>query len=121
MLALFSGFASLIQTFAPLFDSRVWSYAQLLLAGAILAPGKRTITSVLGIVGLGHEKHFQNYHRVLNRARWSGRTASPLTAWRSDCKAITDDGVTAYWRACESIDAFVSVWQNAIVRNWMAF
>src|SRR3982751_870887 len=78
MLALFSGFASLIQTFAPLFDSRVWSYAQLLLAGAILAPGKRTITSVLGIVGLGHEKHFQNYHRVLNRARWSGRTASRI-------------------------------------------
>src|SRR3982750_2498974 len=78
MLALFSGFASLIQTFAPLFDSRVWSYAQLLLAGAMLAPGKRTITSVLCIVGLGHEKHFQNYHRVLNRARWSGRTASRI-------------------------------------------
>lgn len=39
--------------------------------GAILAPGKRTMTSVLRIMGLGQEKHFQNYHRVLNRATWS--------------------------------------------------
>src|SRR5437763_2257447 len=76
MLLLSSSFASLIEIFAPLFDSRVWSYAQLLLVGAVLAPGKRTVSSVLRIVGLGSGKHFQNYHRVLNRARWSGRAAS---------------------------------------------
>jgi DDE superfamily endonuclease len=73
-----SGFVSLLQSFAPLFDSRVWSYAQLLLVGAILAPGKRTVTSVLRIVGRGNERHFQNYHRVLNRARWNSRTASQI-------------------------------------------
>src|SRR3954464_1666570 len=78
MLLLSSSFASLIEIFAPLFDSRVWSYAQLLLVGAVLAPGKRTVSSVLRIVGLGSEKHFQNYHRVLNRARWSGRAASQI-------------------------------------------
>jgi DDE superfamily endonuclease len=78
MLWLSSGFVSLIQSFAPLFDSRVWSCAQLLLIGAILAPGKRTVTSVLRIVGLGKERHFQNYHRVLNRARWSSREASRI-------------------------------------------
>lgn len=39
---------------------------------SILAPGKRTVTSALQIVGLSQEKHFQNYHRVLNRAVWSG-------------------------------------------------
>jgi DDE superfamily endonuclease len=49
-----------------------------LLLGAILAPGKRTVTAVLHIVGLGNEKHFQNYHRVLNRARWNSRTASQI-------------------------------------------
>jgi DDE superfamily endonuclease len=49
-----------------------------LLLGAILAPGQRTITSVLRIVGLGSEQHFQNYHRVLNRARWSSRAASRI-------------------------------------------
>src|ERR687886_59018 len=78
MLLLSSGFASLLQSFAPLFDSRVWSYAQLLLVGAILAPGKRTVSSVLRIVGLGGEQHFQNYHRVLNRARWDSRAASRI-------------------------------------------
>src|SRR4051812_17673567 len=78
MLLLSSGFVSLLQSFAPLFDSRVWSYAQLLLVGAILAPGKRTVTAVLRIVGRGSEKHFQNYHRVLNRARWNSRTASRI-------------------------------------------
>src|SRR5262249_27844249 len=46
--------------------------------GAILAPGKRTVTACLRIMGLSQEKHFQNYHRVLNRARWSALAASHL-------------------------------------------
>jgi hypothetical protein len=49
-----------------------------LLLGAILAPGKRTVTAVLHIVGLGNEKHFHHYHRVLNRARWSSRAANQV-------------------------------------------
>jgi hypothetical protein len=78
MLSLPSGFASVILAFAPLFRRSVWSAAHLLLLGAILAPGKRTVTSVLRIVGLGSEKRFQNYHRVLNRVRWSSRAASHI-------------------------------------------
>jgi DDE superfamily endonuclease len=73
-----SGFASVILAFAPLFRHSVWSTARLLLLGAILAPGKRTVTAVLQIVGLGSEKHFQNYHRVLNRVHWSSRAASRI-------------------------------------------
>jgi DDE superfamily endonuclease len=46
--------------------------------GAMLAPGKRTVTSCLRILGLSREHHFVNYHRVLNRARWSGREASRI-------------------------------------------
>jgi DDE superfamily endonuclease len=49
-----------------------------LLLGAILAPGQRTVCSVLRVVGLGFETHFQNYHRVLNRVHWSSRTASQI-------------------------------------------
>ena len=78
MLLFSPGFVSLFQSFAPLFDSRVWNCAQLLLFGAMLAPGKRTVTAVLRIVGRGNEQHFQNYHRVLNRARWSSRAASRI-------------------------------------------
>ena len=78
MLPLSSGFASVILAFAPLFRHSVWASARLLLWGAILAPGKRTVTSVLRIAGLGSEPHVQNYHRVLNRARWSSRAASRI-------------------------------------------
>jgi DDE superfamily endonuclease len=71
-------FTSVLSVFASLFSPRVWLHAQVLLLGAILAPGKRTVTSCLRIVGWGGKPHFVNYHRVLNRARWSGRAASRL-------------------------------------------
>ena len=44
----------------------------------MLAPGKRTVTSCLRSLGLSRERHFVNYHRVLNRARWSGLEASRI-------------------------------------------
>ena len=69
-------FTSIILAFAPLFFHRVWDRAQGLLMGALLAPGKRTVTSALRVMGLSTERHFQNYHRVLNRAVWSCRLAS---------------------------------------------
>jgi hypothetical protein len=62
--------------FAPLFSERVWQHVQLLLAGAILAPGKRTVTSALRVVGLEKERRFCRYHRVLSRAIWSSRETS---------------------------------------------
>ena len=42
--------------FAPLFSKRVWQHAQVLLAGAILAPGRRTVSSALRAMGLDQEK-----------------------------------------------------------------
>ena len=78
MLSLPPLFASVFRTFAPLFSDRVWQQAQVLFIGAILAPGKRTVTSCLRIMGLRQERRFVNYHRVLSRARWCGRTASRL-------------------------------------------
>src|SRR5215211_1168735 len=54
--------------FAPLFSERVFQHVQLLLVGAILAPGKRTVASALRAVSLEDERCFCRYHRVLNRA-----------------------------------------------------
>jgi len=48
----------------------------LLLVGAILAPGKRTVASALRAVALGREKRFHRYHRVLSRANWSSLEVS---------------------------------------------
>ena len=76
MLRLPSRFAAVILCFAPLFRERSWRHAEVLLVGAILSPGRRTVTSILRIAGLGRERRFANYHRVLNRAAWSGRAAA---------------------------------------------
>jgi hypothetical protein len=76
MLCLPSRFAAVILSFAPLFFQRSWRHAEVLLVGAILAPGKRTVTSLLRVIGLARERHFVNYHRVLSRAAWSSRAAS---------------------------------------------
>jgi hypothetical protein len=67
-----------LAAFAPLFSDRVWPHAQLLLVGALLAPGARTVTAALRVMGLNDERHFTNYHRVLNRATWSARQASRI-------------------------------------------
>src|ERR1700692_1218516 len=68
--------ASLLLAFQSLFSQRAWPCAQVLLLGAILSPGKRTVSSALRVMGLSTERHFQTYHRVLNRAVWSSRHAS---------------------------------------------
>ena len=69
---------AVIVTFQPLFSKRVFMHAHLLLAGAILTPAKRTISSVLRIMVLGEEKNFHKYHRLLSTAQWSARKAAQL-------------------------------------------
>lgn len=71
MLILPGPIAMVIGAFAPVFSKRVFEHMKLLVVGAILAPGKRTVTSVLRVMGRSHDQSFQNYHRVLNRAQWS--------------------------------------------------
>ena len=62
---------TLLLPFEHLFDPRTWRKAQLLAMGAILSPGKRTVSSALNILGIGQHGDFAIYHHVLNRARWS--------------------------------------------------
>src|SRR3954452_6428291 len=65
-----------LHRFEDVFSERVWDWVQVLVVGAILTPGQRTVAAVLRVMGLGDERQFQNYHRVLSRARWSSREAS---------------------------------------------
>lgn len=64
--------------FAPLFSKPVFERVKVLLVGAILSPASRTVTNALRVTGLSGEKHFQNYHRVLNRAGWSSLNGSRI-------------------------------------------
>lgn len=66
----------LLSAFVPLFSRRVWPHVQVLLIVAILAPGKRTVSSALHAMGLSQEERFHRYHRVLSRASWSSVKAS---------------------------------------------
>ena len=78
MLSLPIAFSSAIGVFAPVFSRPVWQHVKVLLTGAVLAPGKRTVTAILQIMGRSAEPDFQTYHRVLNRAVWSPLSASRL-------------------------------------------
>lgn len=68
----------ILAAFAPLFSHCVWTKAQALAVGAILATGPRTVCAVLRILGKGQERHFINYHRVLNRDAWSCLAAGQI-------------------------------------------
>jgi hypothetical protein len=77
---------AIIEPFAPLFTTRVGWHARVLLIGAILAPGTRAVASVLRIVGLGHERCFHKYHRVLKSCpRVDVARQSPMTGVINRC------------------------------------
>ena len=59
MLSLPIAFTSAIGVFAPVFSRPVWQHVKVLLAGAVLAPGKRTVTAVLQIMGRSAASDFQ--------------------------------------------------------------
>ena len=59
------------QPFAALFAARTWRKAQVWLVGAMLAPGQRTVSSALQVLGLQEQRDFARYHPVLSRAVWS--------------------------------------------------
>jgi hypothetical protein len=68
----------LLSAFAVAFTVPTFANALVLLYGTILAPGRRTVTAALRAMGLADEKHFTNYHRVLNRAKWSAWVLSKI-------------------------------------------
>src|SRR5260370_22024304 len=68
----------MLQAFATVFSPHVWEWAKVLLIGAILAPGERTVAAILRVMGRSNDRQFQNYHRVLNRANWSSRALSRI-------------------------------------------
>lgn len=78
MLNLPKGIIQVLRCFEAAFSDRIWEWAKVLVIGAILAPGERTVTAILRVMGLQNEKQFQNYHRVLNRAKWSSRALSRI-------------------------------------------
>ena len=69
---------ALLAVFANAFTTPTFEKSLLLLAGVILAPGRRTVASALRAVGLAQEPHFTRYHHILNRAEWAPLLLSKL-------------------------------------------
>jgi hypothetical protein len=75
---------------APVCSQRGWEHARVVVVGAGLAPGKRTVTAILRVMGLSEAAHLQNSHRVLNRARGSGLVGARglVGRWVSPCVPV---------------------------------
>lgn len=63
-----------LQALRPSFTAPSWEHALVLVMGAVLAPGKRTVSACLRITGRAQAINFSTYHQLLNRARWDTRS-----------------------------------------------
>src|SRR3954447_12746932 len=68
--------ADRLRPFAPCFTAAVWRHVLVLVAGALLAPGRRTVAAALRVTGPEQSTTFAVHHRVLSAARWSARAVA---------------------------------------------
>ena len=87
MLTLPDAILPVLHPFATLFRSPTWLKAQILLVGAILAPGQRTVAAALRVMGLSDDRNYARYHQVLNRAV-CGRPVRRLASCSCCCSSI---------------------------------
>lgn len=62
-----------LRAFRPHVTGPTWQNLLVLVMGALLAPGKRTVSACLRMTGRAAATNFTVYHQVLNRGRWKGR------------------------------------------------
>lgn len=55
------------------FTTAAWRHVLVLVCGALLAPGRRTVAAALRVIGLGEATGFAVHHRLLSQAPWSSR------------------------------------------------
>lgn len=67
---------AVVAPFRPLFTAPTWRKLMTLLAGTLLAHGRRTVCAALRLSGEADNQHWSSFHQVLNRARWSPLAAS---------------------------------------------
>jgi len=71
-----SEITAVLSMFQSIFTAPTGSKVQVLLVGTLLARGRRAVTAALRQMGHGDDRHFSDYHPVLNRARGSRLAAS---------------------------------------------
>jgi hypothetical protein len=96
-----------LAAFRPCFTAPVWSRVLVLVAGAILSPGKRAITQALRVMGLADEPGFRRHHEALSRARWD---------WRELARRLLMHLLEVPWPGGEVVIAI----DDTIERGWGA-
>ena len=109
MLTLPAAIVPILAPFATLFTNPTWQKAQLLLVGAILATGQRTVAAALRVMGRSDQDDFARYHEVLNRAVWSPSVWSPSEAARILLVLLLQ-----YWIVA------TAPWSSASTKPWNA-
>jgi DDE superfamily endonuclease len=100
--------AAWLAPFRDGFTAAVWPRVLVLVAGAVLAPGQRTVSAALRVMGLAHRPGFGRYHEVLSEARWDGRAlARKLLVHLLDrllpegeVVIVPDDSIERRWGPC---------------------
>ena len=95
---------SWLSVFRPCFTAPVWNRVLVLVAGAVLAPGKRTVTQALRVMGLGIKPRFAATMRC-----WAGHAGTRAVARRLLLHVL--DGAAASGPVVIGID-------DTIERRW---
>src|ERR1051326_3598187 len=95
---------TVLSEFAPaMYGQSTWYKAEVLVVGAMLATGKRTVSAVLRVMGLSQERNYPKYHQVLSRAAWSGLAIS-LILLRCLLKAFSKTNAPLVFGIDETIE-----------------
>ena len=96
-----------MRPFASCFTAATWRHVLVLVAGALLAPGRRTVAAALRVMGLDQAPGFALSHRVLSTGRWSARAVAHrlllllVAAFVPDGPVVAgvDDSIERRWGA----------------------
>ena len=77
------------------FSPRTRGRVLTLVAGAIPAPGRRTVASAPRVMGLAEAPAFASYRRVPNRNGWSGRELPRRASWYAKPELTFSDAPAA--------------------------
>jgi hypothetical protein len=89
------------------FTAAAWRHVLVLVGGALLAPGRRTVAAALRVMGLGEVAGFAVFHRVLSQGHWCSRAVARrlllllVAAFAPDGPVVVglDDTIERRWGA----------------------
>ena len=106
MLTLPQGIIHVLRHFEAVFSERVWEWAKVLVIGAILAPGERTVAAILRVMGwalpfLSVLAPSERYHEQRKRRHktitdWAWQMILQVARWMPGrCLVVVADGTYA--------------------------